>query len=111
MTPRQNSVSPRKVLAEVAAALPADLHPHLVVIGSLAAAYWLLHSKRNSGVRTKDIDCVLSPRFSAVENGRLIAERLLESGWKPRTQGPFATPGTIHTPPDKLPAVHLHPPP
>ena len=34
-------VSPQKVLAEVAAAIPAEIHPSVVIIGSLAAGYWL----------------------------------------------------------------------
>jgi predicted esterase YcpF (UPF0227 family) len=34
-------VSPRKVLAEVAAAIPADVHPNIIIIGSLAAGFWL----------------------------------------------------------------------
>ena len=31
-------VSPRKVLAQVAAAITAEIHPNIVIIGSLAAA-------------------------------------------------------------------------
>jgi predicted esterase YcpF (UPF0227 family) len=54
-------VSPRKVLAEVAAAISADVHPNIIIIGSLAAGFWLFQGYQSFGVRTKDIDCVLSP--------------------------------------------------
>jgi hypothetical protein len=67
-------VSPGKAMAEVAAAVPIEVHRNLIVIGSLAAAYWLFHGDESMGVRTKDIDCVLSPQISAVENGRAVAE-------------------------------------
>lgn len=63
-------VSPRKVLAEVAAAIPPEIHPNVVIIGSLAAGYWLCQrGDETFGVRTKDVDCVLSPHLSAVEKG------------------------------------------
>lgn len=103
-------VSPRKVLAEVAAAVPAELHPNIIVIGSLAAAYWLFQGNASIGVRTKDIDCVLSPHLSAVEKGRTVAERLLAAGWTPKSDGGFSKPGTSETPADRLPAVRLFPP-
>lgn len=103
-------LSPRKVLAEVAAAIPADVHSNIIIIGSLATAYWLFHGDDDFGVRTKDIDCVLSPHLSAVEKGRAVAEQLLAAGWKPKTEGEFGKPGTSDTSPDKLPAVRLYPP-
>lgn len=58
-------VSPRKVLAQVAAAIPAEIHPNIVIIGSLAAGYGLFRrGDATFGVRTKDVDCVLSPYVS-----------------------------------------------
>jgi len=104
-------VSPRKVLAQVAAAIPAEIHPNIVIIGSLAAGYWLFQrASARFGVRTKDVDCVLSPYISAVERGRAVAETLLEAGWSPREDGEFAKPGDAATPTDRLPAVRLYPP-
>jgi hypothetical protein len=104
-------VSPRKVLAEVAAAIPAEIHPNIVIIGSLAAGYWLFQRGDTTfGVRTKDVDCVLSPYVSAVEKGRAVAETLLKAGWLPRNDGEFAKPGDAATPSDRLPAVRLYPP-
>jgi hypothetical protein len=104
-------VSPQKVLAEVAAAIPAEIHPNVVIIGSLAAGYWLFQrGDETFGVRTKDVDCVLSPHLSAVEKGRAVAETLLKAGWHPRDDGAFAKPGDAATPTDQLPAVRLYPP-
>jgi hypothetical protein len=110
MKAEAKEVSPREVLAEVAAAVPDDAHPNLIVIGSLAAGYWLFQGDDTFGVRTKDIDCVLSPHISAVEKGRVVAEQLLAAGWRPRSEGEFGKPGTKDTPINKLPAVRLHPP-
>lgn len=103
-------ISPVKVLAEVADAVPPEVRPNLVIIGSLAAAYWLLAGDNTIGVRTKDIDCVLSPHLSAVEKGRVLAEQLLAAGWRPKREGEFGKPGTKDTPAEKLPAVRLFPP-
>jgi len=85
----QTEVSPRKVLAKVAAAVPSDVHPNIVIIGSLAAGYWLFPRHGSFGVRTKDVDCVLSPQLSAVDKGRAVAEKLLAAGWRARTEGDF----------------------
>ena len=107
MTPDVREVSPRVVLEEVARAIPPDVHPRIVIIGSLAAAYWLFEK---FGVRTKDIDCVLSPHVSAVESGRKVAEALLKAGWRPRQEGEFRKPGNRDTPVNELPAIRLYPP-
>jgi len=102
MKPEAKEVSPRKVLEQVAAAIPPDVHGNIIIIGSLAASYWLF--KGNEGVRTKDIDCVLSPHLSAV------AERLIAAGWHPKQEGEFGKPGNSETPEGDLPAVRLYPP-
>ncbi len=103
-------VSPRKVLAEVAFTIPPEVHPHVVIIGSLAAAYLLFHGDETLGVRTKDIDCVLSPYIKAVESGKIVAETLLARGWQPMAEGEFGKPGSLDTPTEALPAVRLYPP-
>ena len=110
MTNEIKEVSPRKVLAQVAAAVPRDVHPNIVIIGSLAAAYWLFRGEESFGVRTKDIDCVLSPQLTAIEQGRAVAEKLLASGWAPRVGGKYGKPGSSRTPDSELPAVRLFPP-
>ena len=103
-------VSPRRVLAEVAAAVPIEVHPNIIIIGSLAAAYWIFRQDKTFGVRTKDVDCVLSPYVAAIEKGRAVAEALLAAGWKPQDDGAFAKPGDAETPDARLPAVRLYPP-
>jgi hypothetical protein len=110
MKTTSREVSPRKVLAEVAAAVPREVHQNIVIIGSLAAGYWLFPPDGSFGVRTKDVDCVLSPQLTAVEKGRAVAETLLAARWRTLTEGDFGKPGNEHTPLDQLPAVRLYPP-
>ena len=110
MKPEAKEISPRKVLAEVAAAVPPDVQPNIIIIGSLAAAYWLFRGDDTFGVRTKDIDCVLSPHLSAVEKGRAVAEKLLAAKWQPHFTGKITKPGKATDTEDKLPAVRLYPP-
>ena len=110
MKPEAKEILPRKVLAEVACAIPDYVHPNIVIIGSLAAGYWLFQSNQSFGVRTKDIDCVLSPHVSAVEKGRAVAEKLIAVGWKPHFTGRIKKPGEAGDSEDKLPAVRLYPP-
>ena len=110
MNARPIEVSLRDVLAEVAGAIPADVHPNIIIIGSLAAGYWLFRRDELAAVRTKDVDCVLSPHLSAVEKGREVAERLIQAGWQPNQEGDYGKPGTSATPTDQLPAVRLYPP-
>lgn len=103
-------VSPREVFARVARQLPADCRSHLVVVGSLAAAYHLLGDGEDTSVRTKDMDCILVPRIEAVSQGQAVASALLAAGWHPPSHGPFAAPGAPDTPDDQLPVVRLYPP-
>lgn len=110
MKPQPAEISLRDVLAEVAKAIPPEVHPNIVIIGSLAAGYGLFRRDEISSVRTKDVDCVLSPHLSAVEKGREVAEKLIAAGWDPRSEGAFGKPGTKATPQDQLPAVRLYPP-
>jgi len=105
-----DEVSPTRVLRQVASAVPEEMKPNIIVIGSLAAAYWLFKGDKSYGVRTKDIDSVISPYVQAVDKGRAIAEKLLAEGWSPRTEGDFGKPGGAGTPEDKLPALRLFPP-
>jgi len=72
MTPEAKEVSPKKVLMEIAAAVPSDVRPNMIIIGSLAAAYWLFHGDQVLAVRTKDADCVL---FALEQNSRAIEGR------------------------------------
>ena len=98
-------VLPKQVLEQVAAAIPRECHENIIIVGSLAAGYLLLRGKKACQVRTKDIDCVLSPRVEAVNAGKAVAERLLANGWRTRAEGDHAQPGSATTPNAKLPAV------
>jgi hypothetical protein len=103
-------LSPREVLALVAAAMPSECREGVVVVGSLAAGYHLLGKRHDAQVRTKDVDCLLLPRVAALRTGRAVAETLLRAGWRPRMEGSHSRPGDAGTPEDALPAVRLHPP-
>ena len=110
MSPGAGEVSARAVLAEVAAAVPEDVRPNVIVIGSLAAAYSLFAQDETPVVRTKDVDCVLTPSVSAVDKGRSMARALLAAGWRPNYDAPFSQPGNSATPDHALPAIRLFPP-
>ena len=103
-------ISPRAVLARVARQVPADCRQHIIVIGSMAAAYHLLAKTEEGQVRTKDIDCILVPRIQAVRAGKAVADALLAAGWRRRAEGAHATAGTAQTLDDDLPVVRLCPP-
>jgi len=105
-----SALSPRQVLEQLAAAIPAAERARLVIVGSLAVGYHYFGRDPDAPVRTKDVDCVIAPRVRAVEEGARVAEMLLERRWRPRMTGPHAEPGTAATPEQDLPAVRLHPP-
>lgn len=103
-------VSPANVLREIADAVPKDCHKFMIIIGSLAVGYHYFGSRSEMVVRTKDADCLLSPRGVAVPAGIAIIERLIDDGWKIRGEGGWGEPGDQSTPDDMLPAVRLRPP-
>jgi hypothetical protein len=103
-------VSPAKAIARVADAVPLAVRGNIVIIGSLAAGYQLLRDAPAHQVRTKDVDCVISPRIAAVQKAPQLTEALLAHGWRPLATGKHATPGDAATPDDELPAVRLYPP-
>jgi len=103
-------VSPGSVLAQIAAAIPADCRRNLTIIGSLAVGYHFFGADNTVMVRTKDVDCLLSPRVEAVLSGVAIAERLLQDHWQFRHDARWSKPGDANTEDKNLPAVRLHPP-
>lgn len=103
-------VFPKEVLDQVASALPPNVKKNMIIVGSLAAAYWLFENDASIGVRTKDVDCVLSPHVEAIGAGRAIAETLLANGWEPKRGGEFGEPGDAKTEDGLLPAIRLFPP-
>jgi hypothetical protein len=103
-------ISPRAVLEQVAGALPAKVRTHLIVVGSLAAGFHFFGGRRAMGVRTKDADCLLSPRLAAMAAGKALADELLAAGWTYHAAPGFPAPGTQATPTGKLPVLRLDPP-
>lgn len=102
--------SPHGTLRQLAAALPEDIRDDVIIIGSLAAAARFVSPDDEEPVRTKDIDCLLSPHLRAQASGRKTAEALLEKGWKMRQGAAWSQPGDASDPTDELPVVRLVPP-
>lgn len=100
------SIEPAHLLDMVASTIPTDLHPHIIVVGSLAAAYHHREKLARQAVNTKDADLVVHPA-GAVEQCKRIAERLLAEGWR-RTAQCFAH--ATAEPVDDLRAIRLCPP-
>ena len=103
-------VSPRAVLKEIVAAIPAECLENIVIVGSLAAGYHFFGTDASLMVRTKDADCLLSPRVKAVPAGIAITEQLIKAHWHFRKDEKWSKPGDENTPTKDLPAVRLHPP-
>lgn len=103
-------ISPRTVLEQVSKAIPVSLHKNIIIIGSLAAGYYFFGEDEKFKVRTKDVDCLLSPRIEAIPVGQAVTDQLFAEGWQLRTEGDWGKPGNASTPENHLPAVRLYPP-
>lgn len=101
-------LDPEAVTRLLAGQLPEGLHPHLLLVGSLAAAYHFRESLDRRGVNTKDADVIVQPA-SALRECQDIANTLLTSGWQPHFDAEHP-PGAADTPEEKLPVVRLLPP-
>lgn len=102
-------VFPHTVFRQVAESLPPEIAEHVIIIGSLAAAVHFFDDKPESGVRTKDVDCLLSPHLRALAAAAYAAGRLMEEGWVLRTEGGWTKPGDAETPDEQLPVPRLRP--
>ena len=89
MTP----LTPDAVMTQIAASLPEDCRPNVIIIGSLAAGYHFFSGDGQRSIRTKDVDCMFSPHAKAVAAAGLVTERLLEADWQQRKEGEWAEPG------------------
>ena len=105
-----NDISPAKILQDVSRSIPSEFHKLIVVVGSLAAGFHYFGNDKDREVRTKDIDCVVSPRVEAVAAGKKITEHLLENGWEPIPQDGRTFPASPETPDAELPVIRLYPP-
>lgn len=105
-----SDLSPRDVLRQIADSLPEAFRKHVIIVGSLAAAY---HFPRESGERrvaTKDVDLMVVPHAAAVVAAQEVTSRLIDAKWSLRPHLRWGTPGTSEQPTDALPAVRLQPP-
>jgi len=105
-----NLISPRATLEQLAAAVPEDCRENLVVVGSLAAGYYFFGANSQLQVRTKDADCLLSPRIRAIPAGIAVTEKLFSSDWSYHPTEEFPEPGNASTPEASLPVARLKPP-
>ena len=102
-------ISPSGVLKQVAAAIPEDFRQNIIIVGSLAAGYYFFADNPELQVRTKDVDCLLSPRIQAIPAGQAVADRLFAEKWQLRAEGGWGKPGDAKTPDNQLSVVRLHP--
>jgi hypothetical protein len=106
-----DNIDPKILFDLIAHHLPTELHPHVLIAGSLAAAYH--HRDRLIGgvINTKDADVVIQPAGAVAECER-VAKLLLARGWR-RTDVCFARATrkpTDGSPPDAwLRAIRLLP--
>lgn len=99
------ALDPKKLFKRLAADIPAKLHRHTVIVGSLAAAYHFRGRLQRRAVNTKDADIVVHPAGD-VRSCRDMAEHLLAEGWV-RTDNCYPSPRAQPT--SRLRAIRLHP--
>jgi len=104
-----DTITPYKVLMQVANAIPEELRTDIIIVGSLAASYQLLKNSAQA-VRTKDVDGMVAPHARAMQSAARVTERLLNAGWEPQASAHYDLPGTAQTPDDRLAVVRLKPP-
>ena len=102
------TIDPRELFALLDSELPKDVHAHVVVVGSLAAAYHYADELVVGGVKTKDAALLIHPAGHTIA-AREIAMTLFEHRWRERDLS-NRSPGTASTPADQLPAIRLYPP-
>jgi hypothetical protein len=99
-------LDPAELFDRIANDIPESLHSHLIVTGSLAAAYEFHAQLEGQAVNTKDADLVVHPAGEE-KNCAEMTQNLLQLGWTPTEQCfPHADPEPI----DDLCAIRLYPP-
>ena len=101
-----SDLDPALLFDLIARHVPQEMHAHILIVGSLAAAYHHRADLRHDGINTKDADVIIHPA-GAVEEAKAIAQRLLRDGWQPTEK---CRPSPEPTPVDDLPFVRLYPP-
>ena len=97
-TPTMKLISPSAVLKQIAAAIPQDFRQNIIIVGSLAAGYHFFGDNPGLQVRTKDVDCLISPRIRAIPAGQAVADRLFAEHWQLRAEGSWGKPGDAQDP-------------
>jgi hypothetical protein len=87
--------------------VPARLHKHLFMTGSLAAAYHYQAQLEGGAVNTKDVDLVVHPAGNVI-SCRKMTEKLLGIGWTPDPD--LCYPCRQPQPLDDLRLIRLFPP-
>lgn len=103
-------LSPSEVLEQVAQALPENVRANVIIIGSLAAGYHFFSGDANAAIRTKDVDCLLSPHAKALTAATEVTEQLIQADWSQRQDVKWGTPGNKEVALEDLPMVRLRPP-
>lgn len=100
------TANPSAMMKLVALHVPPELRDHMLLVGSLAAAYHY-RSALTQDVATKDADIIIQPA-GALDACREIAMRLVDLGWVHRVDRERPPGRDSHAP--NLPAVRLYPP-
>ena len=109
-TGRHQLVNPVETLFEITEAIPEECRKNITLIGSLAVGVSFDDLLSGVGIRTKDADCLISPRIDAISAGIKITEQLILSGWKLKADRHWGQTGGSATPEEELPPVRLFPP-
>lgn len=99
-------LDPKVLFDLIAAHVPSDLKPNILIVGSLAAAYHFRSELQYDGITTKDADVAIQPA-GAIQECQAIAQRLLNDGWR-RLAKCYSRPSP--TPVEELRAIRLNPP-
>jgi hypothetical protein len=99
-------LDPARLFAQIAKDIPAPMHKHILVIGSLATAYYFKDQLANHAVNTKDADLIVHPAGNT-ESCRQTAQELLNIGWRRIDR---CQPKSSPEPATSLEAIRLHPP-
>lgn len=103
-------LSPSEVLAQVAEAMPANVRGNVIIVGSLAAGYHFFAGDGAKAIRTKDVDCLISPHSKAIAVAADVTNQLVLADWRLREGAQWNEPGKKEDAEEDLPMVRLRPP-